>query len=256
MNLVIGIPTSGKPAAPFVDSLKRLVLPSRVTGFGNVSVTGNFVPAQRELIARHALKSNADYLLMIDDDIVVPENAIEELLSVFDRDSECGIAGGLYYSRDGLRPMAVANWEPRDTSSAHTPAFAEEPIEVDGVGFGCVLIACSALRKLDEPYFPAQIFLEERLRRVRVCNEDYTFCHRLKRYGLKTYLHPGVRLGHYDRASATIVPGSWESREATNCDRMTVRQADGSVKIVPLDGKLQRAREEHMRATLEYIFEL
>ncbi len=256
MNLVIGIPTSGTPAAPFVESLKRLALPSRVSGFGNVSVTGNFVPAQRELIARHALNANADYLLMVDDDIVVPQNAVEELLNVFDRDPHCAIAGGLYYSRDGLRPMAVSNWNPHDTTTAFTPGFTDEPVQVDGVGFGCVLIASSALRKLDEPYFPAQIFLEERLRRVRVCNEDYAFCHRLKQHGLRTYLHPGVRLGHYDRASATTIPLAWESTEATRDNRITVRDADGSLKLIPLDGELPRAREAHMRASVEYIFEL
>jgi GT2 family glycosyltransferase len=174
---------------------------------------------------------------------------------VFDRDPRCGIAGGLYYSRDGLRPMAVAKWNPRDTTSAYTPAFADAPVQVDGVGFGCVLVSCSVLRKLDEPYFPAQIFIEEQIRRVRVCNEDYVFCHRLKEYGYNTYLHAGVRLGHYDRASATTIPLSWESTEATNQNRMTVRRADGSQALVPLDSTVAATREEHVPAALEYIFQ-
>jgi hypothetical protein len=255
VNLIIGIPTSGTPAKPFLESLSRLALPDRITGFGNISVTGNFVPAQRELIARQALKSNADYLLMVDDDIVAPENTIEELLAVFECDAQCGIAGGLYYSRDGLRPMAVSNWNPNDTTTAYTPGFADAPVEVDGVGFGCVLVSCKALRALDQPFFPAQVFVEEKLRRVRVCNEDYVFCHRLKEAGLRTYLHAGVRLGHYDRATGTTVPSSWESTEVTQQNRMTVRRPDGSLALVPFDGSMQRQREEHVAGALQYIFE-
>lgn len=254
MNLVIGIPTAGTPAKPFVESLSRLELPAAVTGFGNVSITGNFVPAQRELIARHALRSNADFLLMIDDDIVAPADTLVRLLEVFDRDPQCGIAGGLYYSRDGLRPMAVANWDPGDTTTAFTPAFTNERVQVSGVGFGCVLVKCSVFHELGEPYFPAQIFLEETARRVRVCNEDYLFCHRLAGIGRRTYLHPGVRLGHYDRATGRTFPEVWESEEATAYNRITVLGADGSIALVPLDESLQRSQEVHVPAKLDYIF--
>lgn len=254
MNLVVGIPTSGNPAKPFVDSLSRLALPESVTGFGNVSVTGNFAPGQRELIVRHALRSHADFLLMIDDDIIAPVDTIVQLLSVFEADNSCAIAGGLYYSRDGLRPMAVADWDPSDTTSAYTPAFTDAPVPVAGIGFGCVLVACSVFQELDEPYFPAQVFLEEAARRVRVCNEDYLFCHRVAKLNRRTYLHAGVRLGHYDRESGKTFPEVWEREEVTRQNRMTVRNPDGSLALVPLDRSLNAAGETHATGKLEYIF--
>lgn len=254
MNLVVGVPTAGSPAQPFIQSLRELALPERVTGFSNITVTGNFVPAQRDLIVRHALRANADYLMMIDDDIIVPPDAIAQLLSVFDADEACGIAGGLYYSRDSLRPMAVANWRPEHTTSAHTPAFERAPVVVDGVGFGCVLIRAQVFRRMSEPYFRTQIFLEERLRRARICNEDYLFCHDIGKLGLRTYLHPGVRLGHYDRAGAKSVPEAWETPEQTGRERMTVRNADGSLHLVPLEPNVRHAGERHVAASLEYVF--
>jgi hypothetical protein len=255
LNLVIGIPTAGNPAKPFLESLKTLVFPDAITGFDNISVRGNFAPAQREVIARHALRVKADYLLMIDDDIVLPSDALLRLLAVFEQDERCGIAGGLYYARDGVRPMAVSNWNPGDTTTAHTPAFAHEAVAVDGVGFGCVLVKCSVLKTLPEPCFPAQVFLEESKRRVRVCNEDYLFCRRAKEFGFLTYLHAGVRLGHYDRASGVTFPVSWEDRDATNIARMGVMRPDGNVVMQPLDENAPRAREQHMHGSLDYIIQ-
>jgi hypothetical protein len=253
LNLVIGFPTAGNPSKPFLESFTKLALPASVTGIDQITVTGNFVPAQRELIARHALKVNADYLLMVDDDIVMPEDAVTELLSVFESDARCGVAGGLYYARDGIRPMAVANWDPIDTTTAYTPAFKSDPVVVDGVGFGCVLINCDLLKILVEPYFAAQVFVEESLRRVRVCNEDYLFCHRAKAHNFSTYLHAGVRLGHYDRVTGVTFPLAWETEEQTGRKRMGVLRPDGTYALEVLDDTLPRARERHMRAELEYI---
>lgn len=253
MKLVLGIPSAGNPAAPFLQSLQALELPEELTGFDNITVTGNFVPAARELIARRALRVGADYLLMIDDDIVLPSDALVRLLSVFTSEERCGIAGGLYYARDGIRPMAVASWTPEDTTTAHTPAFARDPVAVDGVGFGCVLIRCDVLRTLTEPYFAAQVFLEESLRRVRVCNEDYLFCHRARKHGFATYLHAGLRLGHYDRVTGATFPAAWESDEVTCAPRMTVRLLDGTYALQRLDETIPRAAERHVRCDLDYI---
>lgn len=255
MNLVIGIPTAGSPAKPFLESFRNLTLPDAITGIDQITVTGNFAPAQRELVARHALRLNADYLLMVDDDIVLPQDAVVQLLSVFETDERCGVAGGLYYARDGIRPMAVANWDPADTTTAYTPAFAGRPVTVDGVGFGCVLITCDLLKILVEPYFAGQVFLEESLRRVRVCNEDYLFCHRAKTHGYATYLHAGVRLGHYDRASGMTFPLQWESSEQSNNKRMAVLRPDGTYALVALDENTPRIAERHVRGALDYIIQ-
>lgn len=252
MKLIIGVPTAGSPAKPFLESVTHLEIPPLITAASNITISGNFVPAQRELIVRHALREQADMLLMIDDDIVAPPFAVTRLLDVMQTDPQCGLAGGLYYSRDGLRPMAVANWDPHDTAAAHTPAFENAAVQVDGVGFGCVLIRCSVFSRMSEPYFAAQVYLEENARRARICNEDYLFCHALRGLGFRAYLHAGVRLGHYDRASGRTIPELWENAEATNRRRMTVMEG-GAVRLAPLDTATPAIRERHVRADIEYI---
>ena len=121
-------------------------------------------------------------------------------------DPRAALVGALYYSRDSFRPMVVDRWDESDTRTAVIPAFDHEPIPVDGVGFGCVALRVSALRDLMPPYFPAHVFVERGAGRVRVCNEDYLFCARLRRAGHRVLLHAGVRCGHYDRQTNTVAP--------------------------------------------------
>ncbi|MDQ6930895.1 MAG: glycosyltransferase [Candidatus Eremiobacteraeota bacterium] len=253
MKLVLGIPTAGHPAAPFVESLKGLTLPPQITAIENKTVTGNFVPAQRELLVEFALARHADFLLMADDDMVVPPDAIARLLEPFS-DPATGLTGALYYSRDGSRPMAVAGWDPNDTTGAAIPAFDKTPTSVDGVGFGLVMIRVSALAEMAAPFFPVQIYIERAMARVRVCNEDYLFCKRLRDAGWNVLLHPGVRCGHFDRDSGKTHPLVWETSVQTNSERMMVRKPDGSVGMQSFDGNVGRSVEAHKTAALEYLF--
>lgn len=255
MKLLIGIPTSGSPAKPFLESLAALRLPDAARTVDRITVSGNFIPAQRELMLERALGANADFLAMIDDDMVLPSDAIVKLWEILDRDPRCALAGALYYSRDGLRPMAVDDWDEHRTTSAHTPAFDDRtPIEVDGVGFGCVLLRISALANLDRPFVRTQIFIEEHANRVRVCNEDYLFCASLRAQGFTVKLHPGVRCGHYDRASGITFPQSWEPAHITNRPRMAVIHADGTYALEAFDANVPQTKERHITAALEYIY--
>ena len=123
MRLFLGIPTAGAPAAPFLESLRAIALPAHASGFERAVITGNFVPAQREIIVERALSWNADVIAMCDDDMVLPPDALERLCALLEADPGTGVAGALYYSRDGLRPMAVDAWDPHDTRRGWIPAF-------------------------------------------------------------------------------------------------------------------------------------
>ena len=250
MRLLLGIPTGGGPAAPFVESLQNAILPAG-TEFDRYVVTGNFVPAQRELIAERALAMGADILVMCDDDIVLPQDGFVRLLELLEREPRCGLAGALYYSRDGFRPMAVSDWDPNDTTNATVPAFANDPVPVDGIGFGCVAIRVAALAELEPLYFPAHIFVESDAARVRVCDEDYLFCHRLRDRGWSVLLHAGVRCGHYDRGRGRTMPDVWEPPEVTGRRRIAVRRGDEHL-LIPYQ-EIETRGEIHRRAFVEYI---
>ena len=253
MKLFLGIPSAGTPAQPFLDSLTHLRLPPAIERFERAVVTGNYIPAQRDLIVERALESGADLLLMCDDDMVLPPDAIAGLLSALEDDRRAAIAGALYYSRDGFRPMAVDRWDSKDTRNAVVPGFDTDPVAVDGVGFGCVAIRTSVLREVMPPYFSAHVFVQRGAGRVRVCDEDYLFCERLRRGGHRVLLVPGVRCGHYDRQTSAIVPLAWEMPAATANPRMAVINENGHMMLVPAQDSQGSTPEAHVHAELNYI---
>jgi GT2 family glycosyltransferase len=252
VKLFIGIPSGGAPTKPFLESLATLEFSRDISSADRAVITGNFVPAQRELIARRALEREADRLLMVDDDMVLPPDTLTKLSSVLDADPRCALAGALYYSRDGFRPMAVDRWDANDTTTANVPAFDREPVAVDGVGFGCVLLRLDALQSMKPPYFAAQVYLEPSASRVRVCNEDYLFCARLRSLNYRVVLHAGVRSGHYDRATGVVFPQQWEDASVTNQARMAVMQG-GVQCLVPL-ADVGSAHEAQERVEVTYVW--
>ena len=254
MKLLIGIPTSGEPTRPFLDALSALQLPSSVTQADRLVWTGNFVAVQREMIARAAVTRGADVLIMIDDDIVAPPDALVRLIDALDADPRAAVAGALYYSRDSARPMVVSRWDSSDTTSAAIPPYAAERVSVvDGVGFGCVALRVDALRALEPPVFASHLYVDEATRTVRQCDEDYLLCERVRQTGWRVLLHAGVRAGHFDRRTETTAPVAWESDSETDRLRMIVR-SDERTALVPFDDTVPRARERQQPFSATLLF--
>jgi GT2 family glycosyltransferase len=253
VRLLIGLPGAGHPTQPFLDSLAALRLPPEATAVDRYVVTGNFIPGQRELCVRRALALRADVLVMIDDDMHVPPDALVMLCDALVLDPSLAVAGALYYSRDGIRPMAATRWTSANTTTAAVPGFGDGVVTVDAVGFGCVALRVAALGALQAPYFDAQIFIEEAAARVRLCNEDFLLCERLRGAGYGVALHAGVRCGHYDRERATIEPRRWESPDETRGERMIVMRPGPHYELVPYDAAGATAAERHAAAHLDYV---
>jgi hypothetical protein len=252
-RVLLGIASAGQPTAPFLESLGRLELPASVEPLQRSVAVGNFIPAQRELIMEDAIAQGFDYLFFVDDDIVLPANALELLLQTAAADPNAAVIGGLYYSRDSARPIAVADWNSDDTSTAHIPGFTtQSAAEVAGVGFGCALLRVAAARTLTAPYFPAHIYIERSAHRVRQCDEDYLYCERVRKAGFTVRLDARVRCDHYDRASDSSAPLRWEDDAETAQPRMIVADG-GATRIVPFDPAVGRVTETHARADVVYI---
>ena len=230
-----------------------MTLPPEVTAFDRYVVTGNFIPAQRELAVRRAIALGADVLVMIDDDMAFPPDALTQLCDALALDPNLAVAGALYYSRDGLRPMAATRWHSANTTTAGIPAFSDRVVPVDAVGFGCVALRVSAFRALAPPYLSSQIFIQEAAANVRVCNEDFLLCERLRQAGFGVALHAGVRCGHYDRDRGVIEPQTWEAASATAHERMLTLEPGPRYVLVPYDGTGSTANERHERPVMEYV---
>lgn len=253
MRVLLGIATAGKPTQPFLDALAQLRLPANVEKLERSIAIGNFIPGQRELIAQDAIAGGYDFLFFVDDDIALPNDALEKLVETALSDPLAAVVGGLYYMRDNLKPIAVANWRGDDTTSAYIPPFRQTSTDcVDGVGFGCALLRVAPLAALEAPYFPAHIFLEPATRRVRQCNEDYLYCERVRKAGNSVRLDARVRCGHFDRERNIMFPLAWESDEETSVARMLVSDANGP-RLVPYVASASRTVETLLPASVTYL---
>ena len=200
-----------------------------------------------------ALDGNFDYLFFVDDDIVLPPDALGRLIETMESDPQTAVAGAVYYSRDALRPIAVDGWDSTDTTTSFIPSFTSTSTGiVDGVGFGCALLRVATARNFVPPYFPAHVYLERRSKIARQCDEDFCYCERVRKAGFRVRLDARVRCGHYDRARKIAIPQEWESDEITGAARMIVGDA-GVPRLVPLDASAPRAAEHHAVADLVYI---
>ena len=89
--------------------------------------------------------------------------------------------------------------------------------------------------------------------RVRICNEDYLFCARVRAAGHRVLLHSGVRCGHYDRSRDAVAPRAWEPPEASNLRRVLVRTGE-RYELIPLEAAPAAwSPERHLRADVDYV---
>jgi hypothetical protein len=252
-RVLLGVASGGSPTAPFVEALAALTLPESVTALERSVAFGNYIPAQREIIMLDALEGNFDYLFFVDDDIVLPPDALVRLIETAEADPETAVVGGLYYSRDAVRPIVVAGWDPDDTTTAFIPPYTSHTTDaVDGIGFGCALLRVAPARALDPPYFPAHVYIERRARVARQCDEDFRYCHRVRAAGHRVRLDARVRCGHYDRARNISYPERWEADEETGTARMIVA-GERRPQLIPFATSAPRMRESHQGADLVYI---
>jgi hypothetical protein len=103
--------------------------------------------AAREIV----LQCNYDYLLFVEEDMLIPSNTIQLLL-----DCNSDVAYGLYAFR--MRPYMLSCWLGVDENTVLGISIDKYPetmrdywnsiIDCDGIGFGCTLIHRSVLEKL------------------------------------------------------------------------------------------------------------
>ena len=144
----------------------------------------------RNNIIDAAIAADMDYVLMLDDDMVVPHNLLQELLK---HDKE--IIGALYFQRGGLyHPVIMQRLE--SEIGIHSANFIpmNHPMlttdrglhEVDVIGGGCMLFKTDVFKSIIQPYFESE----------RTIGTDLSICGRLQDAGHKIWVDTTIELGH------------------------------------------------------------
>ena len=171
------------------------------------SVRGYDVATARNRIAQMALDLNMDYVLMVDNDVVLPKNALKTLL-----EDAREVNLGFYAHRDtdnvyrGKTCICKLK-KPDGTEYYHYPLESEYSaeemrkmaeagegkIEVHGGGMGCALIQTEVFQTAGYPWFDWVNYGDANR---GMLSEDLYFCSLCRASGIKVYADVRVGCGH------------------------------------------------------------
>jgi hypothetical protein len=158
----------------------------------------------RNFIAKNFLDSGAEWLLMIDTDVIMPPDGLEELYR-----AKLPIVSGLYWRRHPKVFPELFRFRPGTTQYDPVP---DEQIhvgmnEVDGVGMGFCLLhrrvfenLRDKVKKMTIPSQGVNVELYEFFKftphEAPFVSEDLFFCIQAKLAGWKIYVDTRIRCGH------------------------------------------------------------
>ena len=180
MLTLIGIPTANT-AEP--ETLKAIYGQDADTEISLDILHGFRIDVQRRLLCEEAIRIGADYLLMVDSDVVLPENALRNLL-----DPPAEIVSGLVRLKGMRRRGLYAN-----VCKGNPLLYSDIPegrSQVEWCGGACLMIKTSILESIPKPWFE---YHEESGNAI---SEDIWFCRQAQKAGIPIWADRRVACGH------------------------------------------------------------
>jgi hypothetical protein len=142
-----------------------------------------------KLALDHYERGAITHLLMVDDDVLLPDGSIAKLAA-----NDVPVVSAAYYMRS-FQPIAYQ----LDPFALLASIPNAGKIKVDGAGAGCLMIDCKVLRAMkerfgDEWWFQNKIALDGG--KDKYMGEDVFFFRRLKEMGMPVMLDCDVQCGH------------------------------------------------------------
>lgn len=170
-------------------------------------VRGYDCATARNRIAQEALDTGVDYVLMVDNDVVLPHDA---LLNMTDDLKE--VCLGYYAHRDNdniyrgrtcickLFTEHGAKYYNYPLESEYTAQEMKErkergeyKIQIHGGGMGCALIKADLFKQIEYPWYDWVNYKDDSR---GMLSEDLYFCEQCKKNGIKIYTDTRVGCGH------------------------------------------------------------
>ena len=173
-------------------------------------VRGHDCATARNKIVDKAFELNADYVLMVDNDVTPPKDALLKMLS-HDVDVILGYyahrnADNVYtgracvckYLKDDGAPWFNYPLESEYTSDElrEMREAGEYLVQIHGGGMGCALIKTSVFERLDYPWYD---WVNYHDKNIGMLSEDLYFCEKCKADFTPIYTDTRVACGHLMR---------------------------------------------------------
>lgn len=192
MKTLICIPCMDMVHTAFMQS----VLSMRMVGEVRFSICcSSLIYDARNKLADQAIDGGYDRCLWLDSDMVFPADTMERLSAHLDSGLE--IVSGIYFTRKApVMPVIYDNCGWYEANGKATPtahSYLDYPentlTEIDGMGFGCVMMSVPMLAEIRKqyglPFTPVMGF-----------GEDLSFCGRVIDSGRKIYCDTSIKCGH------------------------------------------------------------
>lgn len=193
-HVVIGIPNKGFVATEMLNFIPAN-LKKKIARISLSCPDSTPHDSTRNAIVKDFLSNEtATHLLWVDSDVVIPDDTFERLLA-HDKDI---IAANVKMYMKARNSYAIAAGLKDEDGVSYThkglPELLEQapPVDVDMVGFGCVLMTRRVLETIPKPCFKFKYDEDG----VLAKGEDVYFCELAKSHGFSIYLDHTVECVH------------------------------------------------------------
>ena len=171
------------------------------TTMSRAVVKGKPVDVARNELVGYARKVGAKYIFFIDDDVLVPHNALIRLFGL-----KTGVATGVYYTK--TRPSVPVILK-KDRPAGFEDWKYGDVVEVDYCGAGCLLIDMDVFDAIEKKFPDTEFFRYNRGRPDIVeerghIGEDVWFCDLATKCGYPIMCDTGVQCGHEDAGEGLV----------------------------------------------------
>lgn len=185
---LIAVPAMNQVPTEFCASFGDMI---RVGQCAHLFKIGTLVYVARDELAKASLACGADYIFWLDSDMTFNPNIMQKMMETYERE-DIDILSGLYFRR--VEPYTPTLFEHLDVKDEivewcdfkHIPA---EPFEIEGCGFGCVLMRTDIFVEVQKEF--GAMFTP-----LNGVGEDLAFCWRARQLGYKIWCDPRIQLGH------------------------------------------------------------
>ena len=208
MRILIAVPTFENITPDTFKALWDMDKGGNECGFE--FVRGYDCATARNNIAQKALDGGYDRLLMVDNDVTPPKDALVNLL---EHDADC--VSGFYLHRNAdNRPsdrtcvcrLYQPSGEPYFNYTAESEYTkgelagmrerGENLVEIHGGGMGCILVKADVFVRVGYPWFDWVNYADSRR---GMLSEDLYFCEKLRNANIKRHVDARVACGHLFR---------------------------------------------------------
>lgn len=183
MKTLIAVPCMQQVDANFAQCLAALKKVGECTVAFQIS---SLVYDSRNHLAELAVKGEYDYILWLDSDMVFAPDLLERLMADIEGKD---MVSGLYFRRTAPYTPVAYQTLTRDKGVLTVEDLKDYPkdiFEVEGVGFGAVLMRTDFLFEMPGGWFTP----------TPDAGEDCAFCIRFREHGFKIHVDPTIPIGH------------------------------------------------------------